>query len=240
MFSFCSLTSLLLINKHWFRLLASLSFIHLFYSIIHRKVDRLSEEDTGKEDSKAQGQRTTEGERGSRSSAFAAVWFWLWSNRAWGPNVAVLMKRALQPHSSPFSHSTPPTISPVPPSLPASILIRLYLLAFSTLPAPSLPVACQCDPCVVLQQRLAEAAERGNIYRSVRWGWALLLLHTHSSSSITATTAATHRDTAAHTYRQLSHYECKHAQTCTLSHVFTQYTLNNVQIHISAYGHSCR
>lgn len=160
--------------------------------------------------------RTTAGERGSQSSVFAAVWFWLCSSTAWGPNVAALMKRALQHHSSlPASTlSHPPllqTFLQSPQFFPASPLILLYLLAFSTPLAPSLPVPCQCDPCVVLQQRLAEAAERGNIYRSVRWGWVLLLLHTHSSSSITATTAATPRQRHCCTHiKHLSHYECKH------------------------------
>lgn len=50
----------------------------------------------------------------------------------------------------------------------------------------SLPGLCHCDPCV---QRSAEAAEWRNIYRSVRQNWALLLLHIHYSSSITATSA---------------------------------------------------
>lgn len=45
----------------------------------------------------------------------------------------------------------------------------------------SLPGTCQFDPCVVLRQRLAEAAEMGNIYRAVRWGWVLLPLHSHPS-----------------------------------------------------------
>lgn len=92
-------------------------------------------------------------------------------------------------------------------------LLSLYLLAFSTPLTPSFPVPCQCDPCVVLQQRLAEAAERRNIYRSVRWGWARLLLHTHSSSSITATTAATHRQGDCCTHRHFSHQMWVHKQT---------------------------
>lgn len=60
----------------------------------------------------------------------------------------------------------------LPQFLPSPHLAPLHLLstpAFSTSLTPALPVPCQCDPCVVLQQRLAEAAERGNIYRSVRW-----------------------------------------------------------------------
>lgn len=123
-----------------------------------------------------EGQRYTERKNNRKkrvnwTSVFAALWFWLCSNRASGPSVAVLMKRALQPHSS-LTVSSNHFSSPHSP--PARI-IRLYLLVFPTPLAPSLPVPCHCDPCVVLLQRLAEAAERGNIYRSVKWGWALLL-----------------------------------------------------------------
>lgn len=75
-------------------------------SIIHSEVERLRQETLGKEGRIAQSQRTTVGEGGSQSSVFAAVWFWLWSSRAWGPNVAALMKRALQPRSS-LSTPTP-------------------------------------------------------------------------------------------------------------------------------------
>lgn len=63
------------------------------------------------------------------------------------------------------------------PAAPTSGLIQLRFIYA----APTLPGTCQFDPCVVLQQRLAEAAEMGNIYRAVRWGRALLLLHSHPS-----------------------------------------------------------
>lgn len=63
------------------------------------------------------------------------------------------------------------------PAAPTSALIQLRFIYA----APTLPGTCQFDPCVVLQQRLAEAAEMGNIYRAVRWGRALFLLHSHSS-----------------------------------------------------------
>lgn len=63
------------------------------------------------------------------------------------------------------------------PAAPTSALIQLRFIYA----APTLPGTCQFDPCVVLQQRLAEAAEMGNIYRAVRWGRALFLLHSHPS-----------------------------------------------------------
>lgn len=114
-----------------------------------------------------------------------------------------------------------------------SSLIRLYLLAFSTPLSPSLSVPCQCDPCVVLRQRLAEAAEKGNIYRSVRWGWALLALHTHSSSSITVTTAATHRQghCYTHIYKHFSHSISTHKQVHL--HIWSYSKVLNMQTHVN-------
>lgn len=133
-----------------------------------------------------------------------------------------------------FNTSLFQTFTRSPQFLPTSSLFRLYLLAFSTTLAPFLPVPCQCDPCLVLQQRLAEAAETGNIYRSVRWGWALLVLQTHSSSSITVTTAATHRKghSCTHIYRHFSHcistYNHVDLLICSYSTI-----VNNIQTHLN-------
>lgn len=132
--------------------LLSLSYI-FSSSIIHSEEERLRWEDLAKEGRIAQSQRTTVGEGGSRSSVFAAVWFWLWSSRAWGPNVAALMKRALQPRSSlsaptPLKYSTPPTISPVPTvsfCLPShSPILVSFLHTPHSLPACTLPMWSMC------------------------------------------------------------------------------------------------
>lgn len=54
---------------------------------------------------------------------------------------------------------------PTPAALTSALIQLCFIYA-----APALPGTCQFDPCVVLQQRLAEAAEMGNIYRAVGRG----------------------------------------------------------------------
>lgn len=121
--------------------------------------------------------------------------------------------------ASPLSN-TPP----LPQSLPASPLIR-----FPHVPSlrPCLyPVWSMC--CAPVET--AEAAERGNIYISVRWGLVLLLLNTHTlpRQSLLQELQHTGRDTASHIHTHLSHTECKDTHT----HISIEYT-HSFNIHVN-------
>lgn len=197
----------------------------LFSSVIRSEADRLREEDTGKRDREAWSHRITEGERGSLSSVFAVVWFWLWSSRASGSNVPAVMKRALQPHSSLSSSSNTSLLQPFlqfPQFLPGSHLLPLYLLfipAFSTSLTPSLPVPCQCDPCVA---ETCWGSRKTEYLQISQMCWALLQLHTHGSSSITTTAG-----TLLHTQGYFIH--CVSTPTHTYSYF---HIVLNMQTHI--------
>lgn len=190
----------------------SLSFIHVFYPYYPQRAWQIKR---GGQERRAEkpGAREQQRKEGVDPLVFAAVWFWLWSSTAWGPNVAALMKRAPQPCSS--LSASPPLLQPVlqsPQFLPASPRIRLYLLAFSN---PSLP------PClypanvihVLCSSRDLLRQQKEGIFTDQSDGVELCSYCTLSSSSITATTAATHG--------RFSHSE-RNKQTCT--HFYAIYT----------------
>lgn len=138
-----------------------------------------------------EGQRYTERKNNRKkrvnwTSVFAALWFWLCSNRASGPSVAVLMKRALQPHSSLTVSSNHFSSPHSPPSPHHSPVLVSFPHTSCSLPACTLPLWSMC--CAPAETCWG-SRKREYLQISQMGLSSAPILHTHSSSSITATTA---------------------------------------------------